>query len=75
MEYTDELYEILRHDPTYLACLKRLQQLEAGYNRIFRALNQEDHQILDEYISICEEIDDLMCATAYRLGKNHYKTQ
>ena len=75
MEYTDELHAILRQDPAYLACLQKLQQLESGYNRIFQALNQEDQRILDEYIAICEEIDDIMCATAYHLGKKHGKTQ
>ena len=75
MEYTDELYAILRQDPTYFACLQKLQQLEPSYNRIFQALNQEDQRILDEYIAICEEIDDIMCATVYHLGKEHGKTQ
>ena len=69
IEFLDVLTARLGCNAVYLACLERLRQIEPEYVAFYEGLTPEEQALLDRYISICEEIDDMMCREAYELGK------
>lgn len=47
----------LGKDPRYLRLAARCQKFEDEYCRILRSLSQEDQDILEEYIALCQELE------------------
>ena len=51
------LVSLLKKDPMYQELLKKCGELEPEYERIMNTLSEEDRDILDRYIGICEELE------------------
>ena len=59
MEYELDriLVSMAKKDPTYRELLQKCGALEPEYIRICKILSDEDREILDRYIGICEELE------------------
>lgn len=60
----------LGKDPRYLRLFAQCQKYEDGYCRILRSLSQEDQDILEEYISLCQELEFRRGQIAAELPRN-----
>ena len=65
----DALISLAKEDEDYQQCLKRIRELEPEYLRIREGLKPEEQTIMEDYITLCGELDDYMTILAYRLGK------
>ena len=70
---TEKLEEILteavRKDPLYGDLLSECLKLESDYVRIKDSLSQEDGEILERYIALCEELEYRRTCIAMNLPK------
>ena len=74
MEWMQEVLEYLQGDSAYAAALEQLKKLEPQYTAFRASLDTDSQLLLDRYISVCEEIDDILCNAAYTLGHKHIGT-
>ena len=51
------LLSLLKNDGTYQELLKECGELEIEYLRICDTLLEKDRELLDRYISVCEEME------------------
>ena len=51
------LIELTRRDVFYQQLLKECEELTPCYKRILHTLPEEDRQILEHYICLCEELE------------------
>jgi len=61
-----QLKEVVRNDPLYLELLSACNALEEDFLRIRAGLSAEDRELLDKYISLCEEMDHRRTMLALR---------
>ena len=71
MAYMEELLMQIRSRADYRECLQKLEALEPEFVKLRDLLDEASQSILDNYIALCEEMDDIMCAVAYELGTQH----
>ena len=69
MEWTQELAIRAAQDEHYQNCLQEVQELEEMYLRLREMLSIPQRELLDRYISACEELDHIMVQLAYQLGR------
>lgn len=69
--FTDALNTRTAIHPWHRECSRRVSQLEAAFTRIRGALPSEDQEILDWYISACEELEYSCVFAAYAMGREH----
>ena len=51
------LLTLLKQDPLYQKLLSSCEKAEQAYLRILAGLNPEDQALLEQYITLCEELD------------------
>ena len=66
-----QMQEILDRDPAFQSLLQDLERTEAEYQQVLQKLTQEDQQIVERYIGLCEELDYQKLHTAYKCGRMH----
>lgn len=54
---TARLNRAVRKDPRYMHLFAECQKYEDAYYRILGSLSQSDQDILEEYISLCQELE------------------
>jgi hypothetical protein len=64
-----QMQEILDRDPEFQSLLSELERTEAEYYQVLQKLTQEDQQIVERYIGLCEELDYQKLHTAYKCGR------
>ena len=68
-----QVNEFLDHDPEFMALLAQQRDAEKEYLRIMEKLNEQDRQIMEYYILLCEELEYKRTVTAYKCGLLHRK--
>lgn len=64
-DYWDQiLLEAARKDPEYQALLQRCRETEGPYRAILQNLNDAEQAQLEEYISLCEELEHRLTVLA-----------
>ena len=66
-----QMQEILDRNPEFQSLLSELERSEAEYQQVLQKLTQEDQQIVERYIGLCEELDYQKTHTAYQCGRMH----
>ena len=61
--------DLAKQDADYQQLLGRCEELSPEYLRILHSLSPEQQQILEEYISCCEEMEYRLAQLAYDFGK------
>ena len=69
MDWTQELAAMAAADECYQNCLKEVQELEEMFLRLRDMLTTPQRELLDRYISACEELDHTAVRLAYQLGR------
>ena len=69
MEQTwyEELLECAKGDPAYQACLKTVRNLEPEFLALRNALGEDQRNLLDGYLSACEEMDHALLMVAEQM--------
>lgn len=59
MDTIDELAlaSLLQNDAVFQTLLAECMTCEAAYKRICRKLSEEDRELLERYITLCEELE------------------
>lgn len=68
-----QVNEFLDHDPEFTALLDEQRDAEAAYLRIMETLDEEDRQVMERYVLLCEELEYKRTVTAYKCGLLHRK--
>lgn len=64
-DYWDQiLWEAARRDPEYQALLARCRELEAPYRELLESLPPDRRELLETYISLCEDLEHRMTILA-----------
>ena len=69
MDWTQELAIKAAQDKHYQNCLQEVQELEELFLRLREMLSTPQRELLDRYISACEELDHARAHLAYRIGR------
>ena len=69
MDWTQELALRASQDEHYQNCLQEVQELEELFLRLRDMLTTPQRELLDRYISACEELDHTAVRLAYQLGR------
>ena len=69
--WMQELDQMCRRDLQYQIWLKKAKELEPAYEQLRRSLAEEQREILDQYLMVCEEMDHTRQTLAYHLGSRH----
>ena len=69
MDWTQELANRAAKDEHYQNCLQEVQKLEEMFLRLREMLSTPQRELLDRYISACEELDHAKVHLAYRMGQ------
>ena len=56
-------------DIIYLQLLRECEELEAAFGRVMEGMNDEDRDILNRYISLCEELEYRRTALAMNMPR------
>jgi len=70
-QWEKELTNQAKMDVQYQIWLQQLKQLEPNYQLLRTVLSEDQCSLLDNYISICEEMDHTLMRLAYELGFAH----
>ena len=65
----NELVSILHNDAYYQQLLSECTQLEPGYKAVLKKLDIAEQELLERYISNCENLEYRKAQLAYQLGK------
>ena len=57
MEQEQLLIDLIKNDGTYQELLQECGELEKDYLRILATLRENDREVLDRYIGVCEELE------------------
>ena len=68
-EQEQRLTETAKRDMYYLQLLTACMRLEPEYQRIISGLPAEEREVIQQYITLCEELDHRRCCIAMELGK------
>lgn len=63
--------EFLDRDPEFQALLARQADTEKGYIQVMEQLSEQDREIVERYVLLCEELEYKRTVTAYRCGRLH----
>ena len=69
--FAKELRRCAAADRWYLERKEDVLRYTEGFRRIRESLSPEEQEILDLYISSCEELEYACAYIAYRLGREH----
>lgn len=73
--WVDVIYEKIiaaaKQDGEYQQLLAQCAEAEREYQQVLTRLPEGDAQLLEDYISSCEEMDHRLLRIAWELGKNH----
>ena len=64
-----QVNEFLDRDPEYQELLSRQAETEQAFLRILKKLDAQDRQTVEQYISLCEELEYQRTVTAYKCGR------
>lgn len=69
MEQTwyEELLERAKEDPEYQACLETVRKLEPEFLILRNFLQEDQRNLLDAYLSACEEMDHALLMAAKQM--------
>ena len=68
MKHTDWLKELMtraRVDPEYQSSLREVKRLEPEFQALRDSLSRNQQDILEDYLSACEEMDHALTALAW----------
>ena len=68
-EWMEELLEWAKEDPEYQTCLETVRKLEPGFRSLRESLGENQRNILDAYLSACEEMDHALLCLAELLTR------
>ena len=68
-EWMEELMELAKEDPEYQACLETVRNLEPEFLALRDGLTEDRRNVLDAYLSACEEMDHTMLSLAEHLTR------
>ena len=68
-EWMEELLEWAKEDPEYQACLETVRDLEPEFLALRDALTEDRRNVLDAYLSACEEMDHALLSLAEHLTR------
>ena len=68
MEWMELLAQLAKKDEWYQECLARMKKKEGEYLEAVKALAPQQHQLIEDYIAACEELEHALLPIAYRLG-------
>lgn len=63
-----KISQLAERDSFYQNLLQQCQALAIDYVRIQKSLSQEDQEILEHYIALCEELEYQRSRMAYAIG-------
>lgn len=69
MDWEKVLADIAKQDEHYQNCLNEVQELEILFLRLREMLSPTQRELLDRYLSACDELDHAMVRLAYQLGR------
>ena len=69
-EWTKELLTFAKYDPHHRQCVSECLALEPSFLAIRAKLQPEEQEILDRYITACEEVQYSLIFVARDLRKN-----
>lgn len=68
----DELWRslvpMMEQDANYQQALRRLKEAEADYLALLETMLPQEREVLEQYISACEALDDPLIFLAYQIG-------
>ena len=62
------LIPMMEHDANYQQALRRLKEAEADYLALLETMPLQEREVLEQYISACEALDDPLIFLAYQIG-------
>ena len=73
MELPNEVYDRAKVYPVFQEALKTLQEVEAEFVALRESLPTEQRELLERYLTACENMDCLLAQVGYQLGYEHGK--
>ena len=70
-EWMEYLMERAKMDTQYQSCLEEVNRLEPAFLALRDSLSREHQQILDDYLSACEEMDHALLPLAMEAGQSN----
>ena len=64
-----QVNEFLDKDPEFQALLTRQAETEKDYLRVIKKLSPQERQVIEQYLSLCEELEYQRTITAYKCGR------
>ena len=68
-EQEQKLIEAIKKDAQHIKLLAACEQLEPEYERIAGSIPERDREILEKYISLCEELEYRRTCIALNMEK------
>ena len=75
MEWMKELLEFVQEDPEYQEKLEAVKQAEPAFLALREMLTEGQRQVLDEYLSACEELDHELLSSAELLLRSRFRRE
>ena len=69
--WTKKLLMLACKEPYHLQCVSECSALEPAYEKLRSSLSPEEQDLLDRYISACEEVQYSLIFLARQLGENY----
>ena len=78
MDITNIMDTVMKHaalDEHYQSCLEEVKRLEPEFLALRNSLSQQQQQILDSYLSACEEMDYALLPMAVEVGQSNLQEE
>lgn len=69
MEWMKEAAQRAARDARYVECMNRLCTLEAEFLAFRDTLSEEKQNLLDDYLTACEDLDTVLTRYAFKIGQ------
>ena len=69
-ELWNYLIPMMEQDPDYQQALQKMKEIEPKYLALLETMTAENQEILEQYITACENMDDPLIFLAYQIGRN-----
>lgn len=74
-EWMKDLMEQAKKDPLYQSCLDDVKRLEPGFLALRDALREDRRNVLDAYLSACEELDHTLLLLAEQMTRQRCREE
>lgn len=64
-----QVEELLKKDSEFQELLTELKEAEKRYTMVRAKLSPSDREIVEDYISLCEDVEYWKTHTAYKVGR------